>query len=106
MRDYPIGDSIRQNMVSGCSVIIESVFATLRNTVVTKFGASSILVDGGGRIRFYAKDVPDLEEYIKSTIYETFKFHKDFAHPFNNIIIESVRAYQEKYPENTKLENT
>ena len=97
--DYPIGDSIRQNMVSGCSVIIESVFATLRNTVVTKFGASSILVDGGGRIRFYAKDVPDLEEYIKSTIYETFKFHKDFAHPFNNIIIESVRAYQEKYPE-------
>ena len=26
-------------------------------------------------------------------------FHTDFAHPFNNIIIESVRAYKEKYSE-------
>ena len=69
---YPIKDSVRQNMITGCSIIIDSVFANLRNAIVTRFGASSILVDGGGRIRFYAKNIPNIEEEITEIIYNTF----------------------------------
>ena len=95
--EYPIRDSVRQNMITGCSTIIDSVFANLRNTIVTRFGASSILVDGGGRIRFYAKGISNIEEEITEVIYNTFMRKDDYSHPFNNIIIESVKEYKSKF---------
>ena len=95
--NYPLKDNVRQNMITGCSVIIDSVFATLRNTIVTKYGPSSIFVDGGGRIRFYAKDAPNIEEELTKIIYNTFMISEGKTHPFNNIIVECVKLYQNRF---------
>nr|ANV79236.1 hypothetical protein [uncultured Candidatus Thalassoarchaea sp.] len=94
---YPLPESVRHNMISGCSVIIESIFANLRNTIVTTFGASSILTDGGGRIRFYAEHDKNIEDKIKKSIYNTFLINNEVTHPFNNIIMENVEMYRDKY---------
>jgi hypothetical protein len=84
-------------MLSGCSTVIESIFAKLRDSIVKKYGASSIIIDGGGRIKFYSSSSESsVREYIEQNIYETFMLKKDYQHPFNNIIENTVVEEAEK----------
>jgi hypothetical protein len=89
--NYPMKPNLRQNMLAGCSTIIESIFAKLRHTIVKKYGASSILIDGGGRISFYSQKQSDLiKQEILHEVYTTFMIDDSYQHPFNNIIQRTV----------------
>ena len=95
--DYHMNKSLRHNMLSGCSTVIESIFAKLRDSIVKKYGPSSIIIDGGGRIKFYStSSESSVRKYIEQNIYETFMLKKDYQHPFNNIIENTVAEEAEK----------
>ena len=64
--NYPMNKSRRHNMLSGCSTVIESIFAKLRDSIVKKYGASSIIIDGGGRIKFSSSSPAEsVKKYIE-----------------------------------------
>ena len=94
--NYPMNKSLRHNMLSGCSTVIESIFAKLRDSIVKKYGASSIIIDGGGRIKFSSSSSAEsVKKYIENSIYDTFMLKKDYQHPFNNIIEKTVNEEAE-----------
>jgi hypothetical protein len=101
--EYPVRPSLRHNILAGCSTIIDSIFAKLRDVIVTKYGASSVIIDGGGRIAFVSDEPKnEIEESIKENLYRTLLISKDYIHPFNNIIESTtleegiLKQYDEK----------
>lgn len=93
---YPIWPNLRQNMLAGCSTIIESIFAKLRHTIVKKYGASSIIIDGGGRISFSSSISSEvIKKEILEEIYTTFMLDESYEHPFNNIVKKTAEEEAE-----------
>ena len=93
---YPMEPNLRQNMLAGCSTIIESIFAKLRHTIVKKYGASSIIIDGGGRISFSSSISSEvIKKEILEEIYTTFMLDESYEHPFNNIVKKTVEEEAE-----------
>ena len=97
---YPLMDDVRQNLLSGASVLLESLFAQLRRHILTDYRPGSIITDGGGRITFYAKKGKvDVEEELKRFVEGSFIISRDKYHPYNHIITQSL----EKFGSNDKI---
>jgi hypothetical protein len=90
---YPLSDAVRQNILAGTSVLLESLFAQLRRYILTTYRPGSIVTDGGGRITFYAKkDKLKIEEDLKEFVQESFTSLAIY-HPYNHIITQSLEKF-------------
>jgi len=91
---HPLRDGVRQNLLSGASVLLESLFAQLRRHILTNYRPGSIITDGGGRITFYAKkDKADVEGKLKDFVEGSFIIDRDKYHPYNHIITQSLEKF-------------
>ena len=70
-----------QILMRGASAILESTLSCLRHTIIQRYGVSSILIDGGGRIEFLSSDGD--EELIHQAINGVFLLRKGYTPHFN-----------------------
>ena len=89
--NYPYEDNTRHNLLIGASVMLECLFAKIRQHIITEYRPGCVIIDGGGRIEFLTKN-GDVESEIKRVIENSFLLSKN-PHPFQDIIERTLREY-------------
>ena len=91
IENYPISDGLRHNILVGSSTVIETIFAKLRHSIIKKYGASSIIIDGGGQIEFYSEE-PNavVNKWLYERFNKTFIMDDGYIHSYNNVIKQQV----------------
>jgi len=90
-KNYPFEENTRHNLLIGASVMLECLFAKLRQHIITEYRPGCILIDGGGRIEFLTKN-SDVESEMKRVIEDSFLISEN-RHPFQDIIVRTLREY-------------
>ena len=72
------------NLLIGASVILECLFAKLRQHILSAYRPGSIIIDGGGRIEFFTKK-DGIEEVVMKVIKQSLLVSAN-PHPFQHII--------------------
>jgi len=88
---YHLVDASRHNLLIGASVILECLFAKLRQHILAAYRPGSIIIDGGGRIEFYTKK-NKVEEEAKKVIEQSLLLSTK-PHPFQHIIEKTLINY-------------
>ncbi len=89
--NYPYEDNTRHNLLIGASVMLECLFAKIRQHIITEYRPGCVIIDGGGRIEFLTKN-GDVESEMKRVIENSFLLSKNL-HPFQDIIERTLREY-------------
>ena len=89
--NYPFVDDSRHNLLIGSSVILECLFAKLRQNVLSTYRPGSIIIDGGGRIEFFTK-MDGVEEVVMKVIGQSLLVSSK-PHPFQHIIQKTMTDY-------------
>ena len=86
-----------QQWLIGASSILESVFAKLRSHILDEKRPGSIIIDGGGRIRYISKKTSEFEtDWFKQKIYSVFLQNISHPNPFADLITSKVAHYARK----------
>ena len=88
---YPLSAKVRHNILSGTSVLLECFFAQLRRHILAKYRPGSIIIDGGGRITFYAKK-DKVEQEIMELLENSFVARPP-THPYHYIITQTLEQF-------------
>ena len=89
--NYPFVDDSRHNLLIGASVILECLFAKLRQHILSAYRPGSIIIDGGGRIEFLTKK-DGIEEVVMKVIKQSLLVSAN-PHPFQHIIQKTMTDY-------------
>jgi hypothetical protein len=68
--------STSQRILRGLSAIVEAIISRIRHLVINKFGVGSIIIDGGGRMKFLVFDDTKPESWAEE-IFNSFRIWKD-----------------------------
>lgn len=90
-KNYPYVENTRHNLLIGASVMLECLFAKIRQHIITEYRPGCVIIDGGGRIEFLTKN-GDVESEMKRIIENSFLLSKN-PHPFQDIIEQTLREY-------------
>jgi hypothetical protein len=90
-KNYPYVQNTRHNLLIGASVMLECLFAKIRQYIITEYRPGCVIIDGGGRIEFLTKN-DDVEGEMKRVIENSFLLSKK-PHPFQDIIERTLRDY-------------
>ena len=90
-KNYPYVENTRHNLLIGASVMLECLFAKIRQHIITEYRPGCVIIDGGGRIEFLTKN-GDVESEMKRIIENSFLISKN-PHPFQDIIEQTLREY-------------
>ena len=63
-KNYPYEENTRHNLLIGASVMLECLFARIRQHIITEYRPGCVIIDGGGRIEFLTKN-GDVESEMK-----------------------------------------
>ncbi len=91
-KNYPYEENTRHNLLIGASVMLECLFAKIRQHIITEYRPGCVIIDGGGRIEFLTKN-GDVESEMKKVIENSFLISKNHHHPFQDIIERTLREY-------------
>ena len=83
-----------QHLIVGASVMLESVLAKMRSYILKEKRPGSIIVDGGGRLRYLSKNTPDEEaKWFENHIESIFLLDQHHLHPYQDLISDGLESY-------------
>jgi len=82
------------HLLTGASVMLESILAKMRSYILAERRAGSIIIDGGGRLRYLSTNTKEEESsWFKDKITKTLLFDREHPHPFSECIRRSMNKY-------------
>ena len=81
-------------LVVGASVVLESIFAKMRSYILKEKRPGSLIIDGGGRLRYLSLNSPEDEaEWFREKITSALLFDSGHLHPYQDLIRETMNGY-------------
>ena len=82
------------HLITGASVMLESILAKMRSYILAEHRAGSIVIDGGGRLRYLStRTINEEAKWFKEKITKSLLFDRDHTHPFAACIRNCLNEY-------------
>lgn len=89
-----LSENSSQKLIIGASTMLESIFAKMRSFILKERRPGSIIIDGGGRIRYMSKKTHEEEkEWYKKLILNVLMLNPLHPHPYQELIKTSLSDY-------------